>query len=998
MTELEPVGNLKDGDRRNVTVLFTDMEGFTSLSENLDPEEVDSLMNTLFSRFEAIVKRHDGTVEKYIGDAMVAAFGVPRIHEDDAVRAVHAALDFQEAVASVNRRLGPNAGQIRFRTGINTGLITTGRRGEFDVITGNTMNVAARLQQSAASGAILISQATMDECGSDFVVSGPLVLQVKGKAEPVHAWEVRQRSSQCLALEPRFRGHKELLDSMTSAYLRHDGKHPGGFLITGQAGIGKTALVVKVIETIRRFPDFRSPVLHARARRFRTLPFAVISDLIINYTDLDIRWTEARIAEALSERLGCDTESATAFARFLGESQQGNADMRNAFPLLNTILKTIIDKEKTSHFQAIIFIDNSNFMDRQSQDFLAWFMGKPMTYPFLILAEREPRQELARLFPRLQAREVPPLDDSDSEQLLREILGDLEPEGADLANILRQSEGIPLFIHAYGRYLRSNKDKTRETPGELPQTIQNLFLTTISSFNEDIRDFLKKITVFVHNFTEEDARFIHVQTDGDESIVDGALAFFEQEEILYQDKGAYYFRHDIFKKALYHSLLNYNKKILHQLVVKIMRRQNDPHVLRLVHHLIRSEQFEEAASLILGTPASSQIIDYKAYLDVLLERLEPGDLGARMPLLFRKAALLFNNGRTVDADEILKELLELAFLRGNTDYAAGAYHLLLAHNAKSYRFQKADFCGRKALSYYGTKQGNLQNAANVLSIQAINAGFEDRSDRVDTILADLDRMAGQYPELAVRSLECHMDLDLMGNDPARALKRAEQAKSGSVSQEDLTAVLAPRMGLVYAELGMLDEAAHCLDTYLASSPRQSVKGTILAQRAVIAHLRKEPSAHDLLDEAEFHALRSRNDFDHLDILRELFEAYVTMAEWEALEERVMEAIVLGQRHSAWYPTFTLLVTYIEALVHKGEENRARFFHTEARHIHDFNVHLHPRDRLVYHYHADKLYGSPRDRSIARDLLAAQLAVRGDRGASLLGLRTLSAISRDLARV
>ena len=142
------------------------MKDFTSISEHMDPEEMDNLMSGIFSGFESVVKNYGGEVEKYIGDALVAVFGYPIIHEDDAARACNAALDFLEEVRKTNEGLAERESRIDFRIGINTGLITTGKRGDFEVVTGNTMNMASRLQDSAAPGQILVSQSTNEKCES----------------------------------------------------------------------------------------------------------------------------------------------------------------------------------------------------------------------------------------------------------------------------------------------------------------------------------------------------------------------------------------------------------------------------------------------------------------------------------------------------------------------------------------------------------------------------------------------------------------------------------------------------------------------------------------------------------------------------------------------------------------------------------------------------------------------------------------------------------------
>ncbi|MFW6214270.1 MAG: adenylate/guanylate cyclase domain-containing protein, partial [Spirochaetota bacterium] len=174
--------NLKRGERRNVTVLFADMKGFTGLSEQMDPEEMDALMSRVFGIYESIIKSYGGTVEKYIGDALVAVFGVPELHEDDASRAVNASLDFLEQIDALNRR-GSHRRDIEFRVGIHTGLITTGKRGEHEVVTGHAMAVASRLQSGADPGTILVSEATRRNVAHDFTFGPGRQVEVRGEAE-----------------------------------------------------------------------------------------------------------------------------------------------------------------------------------------------------------------------------------------------------------------------------------------------------------------------------------------------------------------------------------------------------------------------------------------------------------------------------------------------------------------------------------------------------------------------------------------------------------------------------------------------------------------------------------------------------------------------------------------------------------------------------------------------------------------------------------------------
>jgi class 3 adenylate cyclase len=146
--------------RKVVTVLFCDITGSTAISEKLDPESVRFVMSRYFEQMKLVLERHSGTVEKFIGDAVVAVFGIPQAHEDDALRAVRAAVEMRQALADLNDEIRPAWGvTIVTRTGVNTGEVVAAdpRLGQAFVV-GDPVTVAARLEQSAPPGSILIGE------------------------------------------------------------------------------------------------------------------------------------------------------------------------------------------------------------------------------------------------------------------------------------------------------------------------------------------------------------------------------------------------------------------------------------------------------------------------------------------------------------------------------------------------------------------------------------------------------------------------------------------------------------------------------------------------------------------------------------------------------------------------------------------------------------------------------------------------------------------------
>ena len=171
------------GARKTVTVVFCDVADSTSLAERLDPESVRDVMSSFFRRMRAALERHGGTVEKFIGDAVMAVFGVPLLHEDDAFRAVRAAQAMREQLDELNVDLQARFGiHVRTRIGVNTGEVVVGDAAAGQaLVVGDAVNVAARLEQAAATGEILLGPATY-ALVRDHVVAEPAApLELKGK-------------------------------------------------------------------------------------------------------------------------------------------------------------------------------------------------------------------------------------------------------------------------------------------------------------------------------------------------------------------------------------------------------------------------------------------------------------------------------------------------------------------------------------------------------------------------------------------------------------------------------------------------------------------------------------------------------------------------------------------------------------------------------------------------------------------------------------------------
>src|SRR4030042_559428 len=245
-----------EGERKQVTVLFSDLSGYTAMSERLDPEEVKNIISRIFGEIAQVVVKYDGSIEKFIGDAVVAFFGVPKAHEDDPVRAVRAAREIHEIVNAMSHQFESKVGTP---LSMHTGLVVTGEvtmeKGTLGV-TGDTVNVASRLSGLAKPGEILVGEDTYRQAEGLFNFAPLTPVSVKGKAEPIRACRVLSpkeeptKTHRLSGLRAELIGRKVEMSQLKEAAQRLLEGKGAIFYITGDAGTGKSRLVEEFKATL----------------------------------------------------------------------------------------------------------------------------------------------------------------------------------------------------------------------------------------------------------------------------------------------------------------------------------------------------------------------------------------------------------------------------------------------------------------------------------------------------------------------------------------------------------------------------------------------------------------------------------------------------------------------------------------------------------------------------------------------------------------------------
>jgi class 3 adenylate cyclase/tetratricopeptide (TPR) repeat protein len=441
-------------ERRLVTVLFADVSGFTPLAARLDPEVLAETISPVIARMASVISRHDGNVEKYAGDAVLAVFGAPVAHDDDADRALQSALDLHAEIRDVAAELGEIASGLELHIGVNSGHIVTGIVGSEArtdyVVHGDTVNTAQRLESVAPPGDTYVGALTRSLAGDRFEFEELEPLQLKGKHEPVPAWRLLGARQRAAAGPPALGRDHEL------AVLRPIlGDLAGGgrvVLVTGEPGVGKSRLTAE----LRRSTDGVADWFETRCPSFGVeIPYWPFAELVRSRAGVgrDAAPDDAldRI-ESMLAPLGLGREVAAPLAVLAG-FRVSDSSLSSLEPeaLRRRLHEAVVRwlSEASSVAPAVLAIDDVHWADASSRELLSELARLVPRLPLLLLATSRGGHEdsAAALSVAAHPLVVPldPLGPEATEDLCRQILGG--PVSGELAEAVHaRAGGNPLFV------------------------------------------------------------------------------------------------------------------------------------------------------------------------------------------------------------------------------------------------------------------------------------------------------------------------------------------------------------------------------------------------------------------------------------------------------------------------------------------------------------------------------------------------------------------------
>ena len=724
-----------DGERKHVTVLFADVVDSTGLGEKLDPEQVAEIMNGAFAFLDASVTKYGGTVARLLGDAIIAVFGAPVAHEDDAERAVRAGLDIQAATREYAELVERDYGvEFEVRVGINTGLAVLAAMGgelrtEYTAM-GDTTNVAARMQAAAIPGTILISASTYHLVKELFEFKGRGATMIKGKSTAIETYEVVATK----AVPGKVRGLKGLASPLVGRdaeyKLLNDGLNEaregrGAFVaVIGEAGLGKSRLLAEISESAKSGPQVAW--LEGRALSYGQAVTYYPWRQIIREA---IGAQEGEAPEVVREKLYRDSACATMTeddSKYLEVmlSVESDATLQAVAALEGEALVDKITEAARCYLRAradlmptVIVLDDLHWADSASLELLLNVAGLVESWPLLIICLLRPDKDTPSWSATEQARSqlgahyteilLEPLDAEDAKELLGNLLyiEDLPESVRKL--ILNKAEGNPFFVEEVIRTLIDSEyivqennhwRTTREIVNvTIPDTLTGVLSARIDRLPENTKHVAQTAAVLGRIFGYRLLKTVCAAAPSPEQIEDvephlGILTYEELvRERVHDPELEYIFKHALTQEAAYELLLIRRRKVLHRRAGEVLERlypkQRGELASALAYHFRLGEDWQRAADYAIGAGAQAVKVfamnEALAYYDNAYEALKKVSEASSEQLCdvilgWTPAALKLKPYQDVvdrleEAEKIARELGDEARLARVLHWTANAY-------------------------------------------------------------------------------------------------------------------------------------------------------------------------------------------------------------------------------------------------------------------------------------------------------------------------------------
>jgi class 3 adenylate cyclase/tetratricopeptide (TPR) repeat protein len=594
-------------ERRLVSVLFADLVGFTAISEQEDPEAVREFLSAFFERAGNVIDRYGGTVEKFIGDAVMAVWGTPTAHEDDAERATRAALELIDMMQELQTG-------TEIRAAITTGeaAVTLGATGQ-GMVAGDLVNTSSRLQSAAAPGSVLVDETTMVAAGRAIAFDSAGAIELKGKAEPVKAWTAshvvaeRGGGGRRDVLEPPFVSRSEELRLLKDS-LHATGREGKVRLVTmvGQAGLGKSRLAWE----LKKYSDGLMESIYWHEGRSPAygegVAYWALGEMVRQRCELrdgdDDDEARAKVTDTIAKYITDETERAWVeprIAALLGLAEVPSGEGEELFAAWRTFFERIAE-----HGTVVLIFEDIHWADESLFDFIDHLLEWARSSAIMVVALARP--DLLERRPTWGAGQratitshLEPLDDEAMGDLLRGLVPGLP--AVQLQQVVQRAEGVPLYAVETVRMLldegrlvvEGERYRLVDTSVELavPATLQALVTARLDSLTPPQRGLVQDASVVGKTFTRD---AIGAVSGRDIAELEVLLASLARKEIVAietsrtsPEQGQYGFVQGLLREVAYSTLARRDRRDRHLAAAKYFESLDDEELAGLVasHYL-----------------------------------------------------------------------------------------------------------------------------------------------------------------------------------------------------------------------------------------------------------------------------------------------------------------------------------------------------------------------------------------------------------------------------
>jgi predicted ATPase/class 3 adenylate cyclase len=631
------IRTVTEAERKQVTVLFADVYGFTAISEALDPEEVRSLMNKCLRLIIEDIHLYEGTINKFTGDGVMALFGAPFAQEDHAIRAVNAALGIQKSIKSYGEELRrEHCIDFKIRIGINTGLAVVGSIGnelsmDYTAM-GDTINLASRLETLAEPGTILVSDNTYNLVKDTFSTKSLGEFPVKGKKLPVKAFQVLSLASTGAPLDiakerglTQFVGRRNEIDILKYTIAKALKGNGQVAAIIGEAGFGKSRLIFEFRKLIE---EEKFTYLETRCLSYgKSTPYLPVIDLLKTYFRINALDDENVIKEKLQEgvkKIGEDLEwTLPNFYNLLSlkvdEASLSNLHEREIRKRTYDAIKAIILGENRIR-PLVLVIENVHWIDSGSEELLSYLVDNIARCSITIVISSRPGYVPTFTDKSYYSQlTLGPLSERECHSVLEGLLNsdDISPELGEL--VLSKCGGNPFYLEEIVKDLLE-EETIRKANGKcvlskgtsklrVPGTIHSVIMSRIDRLEEDLKKVLQYASVIGREFSLR----ILMEVTGIGEDIHEYLEKLKALELIYEKRSSpepeYLFKHALTQEATYDSLLISRRKELHGSIGQILqarqRERLEDYYETLCYHFNLADNKEKALeySVLAGDKA-----------------------------------------------------------------------------------------------------------------------------------------------------------------------------------------------------------------------------------------------------------------------------------------------------------------------------------------------------------------------------------------------------------